>query len=175
MKQSRYILVFGVIFVLVLALVLIVWLVPRSPLLSGLIEHQYPGIIPASSYARSLYSSDRDTVMSGFYHLTKRANPIAVPRAIELLTHDDDYIWLNAALYLGACKRQEAVPYLIKALRHSAWRSDLATAEYLHNITGADFCTDFARWQQWWLAGHPESQFDWDSHLGSMPRLSKPK
>ena len=105
--------------------------------------------------------------------LTKRRSPVAVPRAIELLNSNDDYIWLNAAIYLGACNRQEAVPYLIKALRHTAWRSDAETALYLRTITGADFDTDFGRWQQWWLASHPDFTFDWDSHLGYSPRITK--
>jgi hypothetical protein len=170
-KRSHYILILSAL----LAGAFVIWAAPRSSLLSGIIERQYPGIIPASSYARLLDSSDPDTVMRGFYYLTKRANPIAVPRAIELLSHGDDYIWLNAALYLGACSRQEAVPYLIKALRHTAWRSDSETAKYLRTITGADFGTDFSRWQQWWLASHPDSSLDWESHLGHRPRIATTK
>jgi hypothetical protein len=135
----------------------------------------YPDIKPASSYAQLLESSDSEQVMSGLYHLTKRANPIAVPGAIELLSHEDDYIWLNAALYLGACRRPEAVPFLIKALRHTAWRADSDTAQYLRAITGADFGTDFSRWQQWWLVRHPDFALNWESHLGPLPRIATPK
>lgn len=171
MKRSHYILILGALlfgaFVLRVAL--------RSSLLPSVIESWHPGRIPASSYARLLDSSDPDEIMHGFYHLTKRADPIAVARGIDLLSHEDDYIWLNAALYLGACKRQEAVPYLIKALRHTAWRSDSEKAQYLRTITGADFGADFGRWQQWWLVRHPDSAIDWNSHLGHAPRIAKPK
>jgi hypothetical protein len=96
-----------------------------------------------------------------------------VPRAIELLHHPDDYISLNAALYLGACRRQEAVPYLIRALRHTAWRVDDETSRYLREMTGMNFGTDFQSWQQWWLTDHPDFQIDWESGLGPIPRLPK--
>lgn len=111
--------------------------------------------------------------MSGFYFLAKRGDPVAVPRAVELLQDKDAYIWLNAALYLGACKRPEAVPYLIKALRHTAAGADPDTTRYLRAITGQDFGTDFDRWQQWWLADHPGFSFDWNSQLGDRPRVSE--
>jgi hypothetical protein len=151
----------------------VVWLIPHSMFLSALVEHTYPGVIPASSYARNLRSDDTDLVRESLGHLAGRKNPIAVPRAIELLQSPDDYIWLNAAHYVGVCKRQEAVPYLIKALRHTAWRSDSETVQCLRDLTGADFGTDFTLWQQWWLASHPNDSFDWESHLGHAPRLAK--
>ncbi|MDR3405025.1 MAG: hypothetical protein P4L99_21160 [Chthoniobacter sp.] len=122
---------------------------------------------------QKLASPEPNTVMTGLYFLTKRADPVAVPRALELLQSPDDYLWLNAAFYLGACRRPEAVPYLIKALRHTASRSDVETTGYLRAITGQDFGPSFAQWQQWWLAEHPGFQFDWDSHLGPIPRLAK--
>lgn len=80
-------------------------------------------------------------------------------------------MWLNAAIYLGACNRQEALPYLIKALRHTAWRSDQTTARYLSNLTKLDFGTDFDKWQRWRITAHPRVKFDWESSLGHMPRL----
>lgn len=171
MKRSHYILIFGAVF----ALAFVVWVVPRSYFLSGFIEHMYPGVIPASGWAQNLNSSDTDLVRESLGFLAGRKNPVGVSRAIELLNHSDDYIWLNAAHYVGACNRQEAVPYLIKALRHTAWRSDAETAQYLRALTGADFGTDFARWQQWWLASHPDSSLDWESHLGYAPRIAKTK
>jgi hypothetical protein len=144
----------------------------RSPSILKTVERRYPGLLPAQAFARLLDSPDHATIMSGFYFLAKRADPIAVPRAIELLSHRDDYVWLNAALYLGACKRKEAIPYLIKALRHRASMADPDTVRYLHAITGESFGADFERWQQWWMTAHPNFEFDWDSHLGDPPRLS---
>jgi len=132
-----------------------------------------PGVIPASSYARNLDSNDPDIVRESLAHLADRKDPVAVGRAVELLQSTNDYIWLNAAHYVGACGRREAVPYLIKALRHTAWRSDQETAQYLRILTDQDFGTDFTRWQQWWLGQHPDSAINWTSHLGFSPRVAK--
>jgi hypothetical protein len=87
------------------------------------------------------------------------------------LQSQEDYIWLNAALYTGACGRQEAVPYLIKALRHTAWRSDAKTVATLRELTGQNFGNDFSTWQAWWISQHPAESFDWTSSLGFQPRL----
>ena len=172
MKQRHYLLL-AVLIAGVALVALAVFVVPRSAVLSVMAERQYPGVIPSSRYVRNLDSADPDLVDDSFFVLAKRQDPVAVPRAIELLNSPNDYIWLNAALYLGACQRQEAVPYLIKALRHTAWRSDPDKAQALHALTGADFGTDFGRWQEWWLSSHPQSRMDWGSHLGPMPRLPK--
>jgi hypothetical protein len=171
--RKRTIVFIGVAIVLAACFVVsIVWIAPRSPFVAGFVEHQFGHVIPASSYARNLDSDDNDLVRESLYFLTQRKDPIAVPKAITLLQSTDDYIWLNAALYLGVCKRSEAVPFLIKALRHTAWHSDSEEAEYLRDITGEDFGSDFSRWQHWWLASHPDSKLDWESHLGPIPRCA---
>jgi hypothetical protein len=131
-----------------------------------------PSFIPSSSYVRDLDSGD---VINSLLVLEERKDPIAIPKAIELLKRPDDYVWLSAALYLGACNRQEAVPYLIKSLRHADWRSDERAARYLKTITGTDFGTDFPKWQKWWLAKNPVTTFDWKSGLGFAPRLDREK
>lgn len=166
-------LVFIVLSVLGLLVVGIVAIIPRHVFLMALVEQLAPGVIPASSYARNLNSNDPDLVRESLAHLTDRKDPIAVKRAVELLQSTDDYIWLNAAEYLGVCGQREAVPYLIKALRHTAWRADQETAQSLRSLTAQDFNTDFTRWQEWWLHQHPDSKMDWSSHLGFSPRLSK--
>jgi hypothetical protein len=153
------------------AYLLVIWVVPSNDMLMMLVEHMSPGLIPSSSYARNLDSGNVDLMRESLGLLRRRKDPIAVDRAIELLKHPDDYVWLNAADYLGALKREEAVPYLIKALRHTASRSDQETAGYLKNITKLDFGTDFDKWQGWWITGHPGMKFDWESALGPMPRL----
>jgi HEAT repeat protein len=169
---KRLIAVIGVAIVLaVCCVVSVAWIAPRSPFVAGFIEHQFGHVIPASSFARNLDSDDNDLVRESLHFLTERKDPIAVPKAIALLQSTDDYVWLNAALYLGACKRSEEVPYLIKALRHTAWHSDSETAQYLRDVTGKDFGGDFSRWQHWWIASHPESKLDWESHLGPIPRV----
>jgi hypothetical protein len=90
---------------------------------------------------------------------------------LPLLQSQDDYVWLNAALYTGACGRPEAVPYLIQALRHTAWRGDPDTIAALKSLTGQDFGGDFEKWRAWWQTQHPEPSFDWTSHLGFNPRV----
>jgi len=141
-----------VVMVLLVALVALIgaifiaaWLVSRSIFLMSFVEHMAPGVVPAGSYARNLDSQDPDLVRESLAHLTDRKDPIALTRGVELLQSTDDYIWLNAAHYTGVCGRQEAVPYLIKALRHTAWRADNETAQYLRSLTAQDFGTDFAR------------------------------
>jgi len=155
-----------------LAVVAIVWVIPRSMFLSSLVEHTCPGLIPASSYARNLNSGNRDLICNSLAHLRRRKNPVAVTQALQLLQSTNDYIWLNAALYTGACGKPEAVPYLIKGLRHTAWRADADIVEYLRELTNQNLGTEFQRWQQWWQDQHRNSSIDWTSHLGSSPRLS---
>ena len=68
----------------------------------------------------NLQSTDTDLVRESLGLLCERRDPIAADRAVQLLTSPDDYVWLNSAEYLGAIGRAEAVPYLIKAFRHTA-------------------------------------------------------
>jgi hypothetical protein len=154
-------------------LCVIVWIAPRNVVMSSFVETFWPGVIPARTYAANLTSSNPDLVRESLAHLTARADSVGVPRAIELLQSPDDYIWLNAAHYLGACQRQEAVPYLIKALRHTAWRSDERTVRHLRALTGQDFGSSFEQWRAWWTEHHSGQVLDWDSSLGHAPRLAE--
>ena len=166
-------LVFILLSVVTLVLVIVVVVaIQRNVFLMSLVEQMAPGAIPARSYARNLASNDPDLVRESLALLTNRKDPIAVKRAVELLQSTDDYIWLNAAEYLGVCRQSEAVPYLIKALRHTAWRADKETVLSLRNLTAQDFGTDFSRWQEWWLHQHPDSTMDWTNHLGFSPRFA---
>jgi hypothetical protein len=164
-------LLLGILLVAGILLVGAVSFIPRNMFLMSIVEHTTPGIIPASSYAHNLDSDDPDLVRESLAHLRDRKDPIAIKRAVELLQSTDDYIWLNAAEYVGVCGRQEAVPYLIKALRHTAWRADNETAQTLLALTGQPFGTNFSQWHEWWLGQHPNSEIDWTSHLGFSPRL----
>jgi hypothetical protein len=153
----------------VAGLAMVGWLMLSSSRLAFLVETAAPGFVPASHWASFLESGDRDTVLSGFYHLSKRRDAIAVERAIPMLQSTDDYIWLNAAQYLGACEREEAVPYLIKSLRHTAWRSLNERVTWLESITGQTFGRDFAAWKTWWIESHPKTPIAWDTGLGFNP------
>ncbi len=170
--KKRFVIVLSVVAVVILgAIIATVWLVPRNMFLMTFLEQMAPGAIPAGSYAQNLDSGDPDLVRESLAHLADRRDPIAITRAVELLQSTDDYIWLNAAHYVAACARQEAVPYLIKALRHTAWHADEETATYLRSLTGRDLGTDFESWQTWWIGQHPDTDMDWTSHLGFSPRL----
>src|SRR5207249_198983 len=121
--NKRVVIVFSVALAVLLGAILVTaWLVPRSMFLMTFVEHMAPGVIPAGSYARNLDSQDPDLVRESLAHLTDRKDPIGLTRGVELLQSTDDYIWLNAAHYTGMCGRQEAVPYLIKALDRKSTR-----------------------------------------------------
>lgn len=133
-----------------------------------------PGDLASSaSLVRKLDSSDPDTVMTGYYYLKKRVDTAGVDKAVSHLSSEDDYIWLNAASYLGVCGHGSSVPYLIKALRHTAWRSDEERVKSLRSITGENFGPDFDAWKSWWDASGNETEIDWSSKLGHAPRISK--
>jgi hypothetical protein len=126
----------------------------------------FPFFPSSRALARNAENGSGDIVYDSLRILTQRKDPILVYRAIEMLQSNDDYKWLDAAIYLGACGRQEAVPYLIKALRHKALRSYDQEAGYLTALTSQDNGTDFEKWKSWWEKTHPDSQMDWDSNLG---------
>lgn len=130
------------------------------------------GHAPALFYAALLNSTDRDTVMSGYYHLTQQRSPIAHEIAIHHLSSSDDYLWLNAAQYLGSIGEPASTPYLIKAIRHTAWRSVGDRLSYLREITGQPLDDSFDSWRAWWMTEHPDCDLDWDSLLGHAPRFS---
>ncbi|RLC66146.1 MAG: hypothetical protein DRI48_05340, partial [Chloroflexi bacterium] len=104
-----------------------------------------------------LSSADPDIVMTALSVLKDRQDPAGKDKARELLNNDNEYIWLNAALYLGAVGDEQAAPYLIKALTHAAWRVHEEAADYLRTLTGQDFGADYAAWAEWWQEqGHPQ-------------------
>jgi hypothetical protein len=78
---------------------------------------------------------------------------------------------MNAAHYLGCIGDTASIPYLVKALRHTAWRADEERRQLLVKLTGKDFGADFTKWQQWWLSQHPDDHMDWESHLGFQARI----
>jgi hypothetical protein len=170
--RKQYVIIGGVgIAAVAVAVIVFVWAIPRSTFLSSLFEHVSPGLVPSSSYVSNLKSDDHDLVRESLDFLASRKDPAGISNALPLLQSKDDYIWLNAALYTGACGKQEAVPYLIKALRHTAWRADPDTLAALTALTGQNFGNDFSKWQAWWISRNPGRSFDWTSHLGFAPRV----
>ena len=170
-KQRKYLVV--TLLAALLGVVILRQVVTLSHVTMVLSNAICPLLVSSHAIARNLTNDRGDLVYDSLSILSERKDPIAVGRAIQLLQSDDDYTWLNAAEYLGACGQQEAVPYLIKALRHTAWRSDYKTAQYLKNLTSQDFGTDFQKWESWWEQTHPDSHMNWESYLGYNPRLSK--
>jgi hypothetical protein len=126
----------------------------------------FPFYPSSRALTRNVESGSGDIVFDSLDILTQRKDPMAAYLEVDMLQSDNDYEWLKAAIYLGACGRQEAVPYLIKALRHAALRSHDQEAGYLTALTGQNFGTDFEKWKSWWEKTHPDSQMDWGSHLG---------
>jgi HEAT repeat protein len=128
-------------------------------------------LLPSFPSSRALTRNVEDgsgaIVYDSLEILTQRKDPMAVYFEIGMLQSHDDYEWLNAAIYLGACGRQEAVPYLIKALRHTALRSYDQEAGYLRALTSQNYGTDFEKWKSWWEKTNPDSQMDWNSNLGA--------
>jgi len=132
----------------------------------------WPGIVSPESYKRAVMHPERDDAYSAYDILGQRHSEVAHQIALQQLNSSDPYLWLNAAEYLGEIGDAKSVPWLIKALRHTAWRGDDKTKASLVMLTGTD-CRNFNGWQDWWLSSHPNSHFDWDSYLGFRPRASK--
>ena len=136
-------------------------------------EYMYPGIISSTSFLRAIKNPERYDAYSAYGILGDRKSLIAHDIAIVHLKSDDDYLWLNAALYLGHIKEPASIPYLIKALRHTAWRSDEEKHDLLKELTGEDHGTDFIRWHSWWMEHHEGSTINWESNLGFSPRIKE--
>jgi hypothetical protein len=166
MKTRRLILL-----VIPLALAVVVILAAqRTEFGIVMLQQCAPFLLLSSQLGRNLESTNTDVVRESLGILADRRDPVAVDRAIQLLQSSDDYVWLNAAGYLGAVGRSEAVPYLIKAFRHTAWRSDGERLTDLRRITGQSFPADFHAWSNWWAETHSNATFDFDSHLGPNAR-----
>jgi len=169
---SRSLWTAAVVFVVLVVAFLVVFVLAAQRSVTGIVtlNRLAPFLLPSSQLARNIAGADSNLQRESLSILAGRKDPGAVERAIELLRSDDDYVWLNAAHYVGAVNRPEAVPYLIKALRHTAWRSDNERLSYLSQITGENFGTDFKAWSNWWTVANPGASFDFEQNLGSRPR-----
>ena len=138
------------------------------------VERSYPGLISTKSWVRCLEEDPASHGYSVYGYLEKRRTDAAVKHALGHLNSDDAYLWLNAATYLGSRNRKEAIPYLIKSLRHTAWRSVEDRADQLRHLTERSFGNNFDYWKEWYLSTSPEVIPDWDSSLGPSPRINTP-
>jgi hypothetical protein len=129
------------------------------------------GILPISYLVDDVKSPDPERQLEALAMLKGRGDASVVPMALTLLKSNDDNVWFNAALYLGANNRPEAIPYLIKGLRHTAMMADPETSSLLVTLTGQNFGTAFSTWQAWYLQQPGAQQIDWTSHLGHAPRV----
>ena len=169
---SRSLWTAAIVFVVLAVAFMVIFVLAAQRSVSGVgfLNRIAPLLLPSSQLARNIAGPDPDLQRESLSILADRKDPGAVERAIELLRSDDDYVWLNAAHYVGALNRPEAIPYLIKAFRHTAWRSDNESLSYLSQITGENFGTDFKAWSNWWTVANPSASFDFEQNLGSRPR-----
>jgi hypothetical protein len=159
------------VIVTALALLIIHFFGAQLGFIGLMTERFLPHLVSAQSFKRVVMHPESGDAYSAYNILGERRSTVARKIAIVHLNSKDDYLWMNAAQYLGDIGDPASVPYLIKALRHTASRSDSERREVLVKLTGKDYGTDFTKWQDWWLSQHPDSQIDWESHLGSQPRL----
>lgn len=102
----------------------------------------------------------KEEIQRQLFLLEAKHDPSGKQMARELLKSDDDYIWLNAATYLGSIGDTEAVPYLIKGLKHPAYRTYPEIAAHLLSLTGKGFGLDQVKWIEWWRTENPKATFE---------------
>lgn len=133
--------------------------------------------VSSSTLVNNLDSEDSDLVMTSLELLKGRSDASGQQQARKLLNSSNDYIWFNAALYLGAINDRQAVPFLIKGLKHPASRAYGEVAGDLQALTSQKFGQDQAKWIAWWNQKNPTSTFSFayaslerqsaDIHTGS--------
>jgi len=136
-------------------------------------ENIAPQLITDEAWRRSIAEDPTAHGYSGYGILQDRRSDAAIREGLRDLRSEDGYVWANAASYLGSRGRKEAIPYIIKALRHTAWRSDVERVELLRKLTGETFGNSFEDWFNWYEAQPNPIQIDWESSLGRAPRLPK--
>ncbi|MCP4708850.1 MAG: hypothetical protein GY869_09510, partial [Planctomycetes bacterium] len=91
--------------------------------------------ISSEKLVNNLSSGKRNLVMTSLNLLEDRLDSAGKEQAQKLLQSKDDYLWLNASLYLAAFGDQQAIPYLIKGLNHPASRAHDKVAKHLEQLT----------------------------------------
>ena len=164
MEKRRHIarrIVIGAVVVLAIAAVIGGVFVRRLEARADAADHIIDGNPTSEELATYLRTFDERLIVGNAMTLLEhRADPIAVEEAARFLASDDSYIWLPAALYLGAVDDARAVPYLIRGLPHPARKTCERIPAYLHFLTGEDFGREQEKWIDWWRAAHPNEEFD---------------
>ncbi len=119
-----------------------------------------PELASNNNLVENLDSTDPDLVMTSLSILGERADSSGQKKANLLLSSKNKYIWLNAAMYLGKIGDENSIPYLIKGLKHPAWRAHEKIASMLNKLTGLKYGKDQAKWISWWKQKNPESTFN---------------
>jgi hypothetical protein len=112
---------------------------------------------PTDVLLKNLESNDRDMVIDSLSILADKRDSSGREKARELLSSDDEYVWLNAALYLAAIGDDASIPYLIRGLNHPAYRAVDDIVAYLETLTGQSFGRDQEKWTEWWASEQPDS------------------
>lgn len=136
-------------------------------------EFTSPSLISDEAWRRSIAQDPTAHGYSAYGILQDRESDVAIEEGLRDLGSEDAYVWMNAASYVGSRGRSEAIPYLIKALRHTASRSNGERVELLQNLTSQTFGADFEEWLQWYRKQPNAVELDWESSLGHSPRISE--
>ncbi len=111
--------------------------------------------VSTADYVKHLDSNDPDTVSYALVILKDRNDPAGVDKAENLIESDNPQIWINAAIYLGALGKSDAVPYLVKALPQADLDQGIQIVQQLKQFTGMPFGNDVNAWESWWKSAHP--------------------
>jgi len=69
--------------------------------------------------------------------------------------------------------RKEAIPLLIKSIRHTALKSQEERIELLNALTDIDHGNNFDAWKEWYMSTNPKYIPDWETSLGHSPQLNQ--
>ncbi len=136
-------------------------------------EYTAPSLISDEAWRQSIAEDPTAHGYGAYEILQKRNSDVAIEEGLRDLTSEDAYVWVNAAAYVGSRGHSEAIPFLIKALRHTAWRSDDERVDLLQQLTKQSFGSDFEQWRKWYESQSDAIELDWESSLGHSPRVSK--
>jgi HEAT repeat protein len=111
--------------------------------------------VSSADYVKHLDSNDPDTVAYALVILKDRNDPAGIDKAENLVKSDNPQIWINAAVYLGAIGKSDAVPYLVRALTQADLDQGIQIVQQLKQFTGMPFGNDVNAWEGWWNRTHP--------------------
>jgi hypothetical protein len=106
--------------------------------------------VPTARHLRDLDSTDPNVVSYSLVILKDRRNPAGIGKAEILLKNADEQIRMNAARYLGAMAKPEAVPYLIQSLPIADTDQAIEMMDELTHLTGKPFGNNAKAWTDWW-------------------------